>query len=298
MKYVIKFLCIGLVIYVLYNQRVLPTFGYSFNFNGMHFILIPSGEFAMGSPEDSLMHEPNEAQVKVKITRPFWMQTTEVTQRQWYAITGKIPSHTTKCPDCPVENISFHEILGWIDLLNKKEACSLSQKEIWELYKSGDDREASGCYRLPTEAEWEYSCRAGTTTDYSFGNNSKDLHLYAIYEGNTFDHPDDVGKRLPNPWGLYDMHGNIREYVHDKALSTPGRKPNGKKTNILLPYPDKQPTDPTGPDQGEHYVVRGGHFTSRPEKLRCAARHLEPRLDRNRNAARRHAVGFRVVRNP
>ena len=160
---------------------------------GMKFTLIHAGEFYMGSEAN----DDEKPVHKVKINNPFYLGTYPVTQREWKAVMGdnKNPSHF-KGDDLPVELVSWVEVQKFIKKLNEKE---------------GTDK-----YRLPSEAEWEYACRAGTTTRYSFGDSESELDDYAWYDENSDDEMHPVGQKKPNPWGLYDMHGNVEEWVQDK----------------------------------------------------------------------------------
>jgi len=164
---------------------------------GMEFVKIPAGEFMMGSPSDEEGREDYEGPVhKVMIEESYYLGKFEVTQEQWREVMGNNPSYFTG-DDRPVEKVSWDDVQEFIEKLNEMEGTNK--------------------YRLPSEAEWEYACRAGTTTRYSFGDDISRLKDYAWYDedvnsGST--HP--VGQKKPNPWGLYDMHGNVWEWVQDK----------------------------------------------------------------------------------
>jgi len=161
----------------------------------MEFVLIPAGTFTMGSPDsDSNAYDHEKPAHQVTISEPFYMGKYEVTQAQWKAVMGENPSRF-KGDDHPVENVSWEDVQQFIQKLNAKEG-----------------KEAC---RLPTEAEWEYAARAGTTTIYSFGNNASQLGNYAWYDENSGNTTHPVGDKPPNPWGLYDMHGNVWEWVQD-----------------------------------------------------------------------------------
>ena len=171
---------------------------------GMEFVQIPAGEFYMGSLVNFLniniipdMGTPiDEGPVhRVKIPQSFYLGKYEVTQKQWRDVMGNNPSHF-KGDDLPVENISWYDVQDFIKKLNEKEGVNK--------------------YRLPSEAEWEYAARAGTITSYSFGNDASKLGDYAWYGENDDEKTHEVGKKRPNPWGLYDMYGNVWEWVQDK----------------------------------------------------------------------------------
>jgi formylglycine-generating enzyme required for sulfatase activity len=159
----------------------------------MKFTLIPAGEFRMGS-NDEASYDDERPVHRVKISKPFYLGIYPVTQREWKVVRGNNPS-SFKGDDLPVETVSWGDVQDFIKKLNAKE---------------GTDK-----YRLPSEAEWEYACRAGTTTRYSFGNDELELDDYAWYDDNSDDKTHPVGQKKQNPWGLYDMHGNVWEWVQD-----------------------------------------------------------------------------------
>jgi formylglycine-generating enzyme required for sulfatase activity len=158
----------------------------------MEFVWIPAGEFQMGSSDGYDNERPVHT---VHIKEPFFMTKYPVTQGQWEAVMGNDPSHFKGDPQRPVENVSWHDVQAFLQALNQKEA--------------------GNAYRLPTEAEWEYACRASTTTAYSFGDDASQLGEYAWYEENSQERTHSVGQKKPNAWGLYDMHGNVWEWVQD-----------------------------------------------------------------------------------
>ena len=161
----------------------------------MEFVLITAGEFDMGSQSNEKGRNDNEGPVHhVKISNVFYMGKYVVTQKQWRDVMGNNPSFF-KGDNLPVEQVLWNDAMEFIKKLNEKE---------------GGNK-----YRLPTEAEWEYAARAGTTTRYSFGDNESKLGDYAWYDANSGSKTHDVGQKNPNPWGLYDMHGNVWEWVQD-----------------------------------------------------------------------------------
>ena len=160
------------------------------------FILIQPGEFDMGShASETGTYDDERPLHHVTISDAFYLGKYEVTQKQWYEVMGDNPSHF-KGDDLPVENVSWEDVQKFIKKLNKKE----------NTHK----------YRLPSEAEWEYAARAGTTTRYSFGDDDSKLGNYAWYYKNSGYETHLIGQRKPNPWGLYDMHGNVWEWVQDE----------------------------------------------------------------------------------
>ena len=200
-------------------------------FDGIEFVQIPPGEFQMGSTSSE--SQSNERPVtQVRISRGFWMGKYEVTQRQWEAVMGSNPSHFTNCGgDCPVEAVSWEDVQEFIGKLNA--------------------RSGGRPYRLPTEAEWEYAARAGTTED-RYG----DLDEIAWYRSNSGRTPHLVGQKAANAWGLHDMLGNVWEWVQDWYGS----------------YPGGSVTDPTGPGSGSARVRRGGGWNGSARSCRSADR--------------------------
>lgn len=229
-----------------------PTFR---NRIGMDFVLIPAGEFHMGSEDGADDEKPVHL---VRITRPFYLGTYQVTQSQWEAVMGDNPSRFTGDANRPVENISWDDTQAFLQRLSEKEQGSL--------------------YRLPTEAEWEYAARAGAKTAYCFGDDPEQLHEYAWYDKNAEGTTHPVGQLKPNAWGLYDMHGNVWEWVNDWFDET---------------YYQESPTDdPQGPADGQVRVWRGGAFWYDQGFARCASRSWI--LPHHRHDFR----GFRVVACP
>jgi len=221
---------------------------------GMKLRLIPAGEFMMGSPGDGF----GETQHRVSITKPFYLGVTEVTQEQYQKVMGKNPSKF-KGPQNPVENVSWRDAVEFCGKLSAMPA----------------EKAAGHVYRLPTEAEWEYACRAGTTTAYSFGDDASRLGDYGWFDGNSDTSTHPVGEKKPNDWGLYDMHGGVYELCQDR----------------YGPYPSGSATNPTGATSGSYRVRRGGGWSYYARICRSASR------SKNTPGYRFSDLGFRVLRS-
>ena len=224
------------------------------------FVRIEAGTFTMGSPEDELGRDVDEPQHEVTLTRDFYIAEMEVTQAQWVSVMGSNPSYFPGCDECPVDKVSWTGAVYYCNALSALEGLSPAYEinagiVTW-------DPEAHG-YRLPTEAEWEYACRAGTTTAFYNGpiieSYCEDPNMDEIgwYCGNDSNHTEEVGRKPPNPWGLYDMSGNLWEWCWD-----------------WKDYYDVGPVvDPTGPDSGTDRVFRGGSWSHYALHCRSASRH-------------------------
>jgi len=173
-------------------QRVIQTGDIVTNSIAMQLVLIPHGGFMMGAPPTDDGWVGDDRQHPVRITKPFYLAVHEVTQEQYERVMGKTPSRF-RGGQYPVEKVS------WDDSV---EFC----RRLSEL---PEELVAGHVYRLPSEAEWEYACRAGTTTAYSFGDDASQLGKYAWFDGNSGKRTHAVGQKQPNTWGLYDMHGNV-----------------------------------------------------------------------------------------
>ncbi|MGQ4809267.1 Hercynine oxygenase [Candidatus Entotheonellaceae bacterium PAL068K] len=220
---------------------------------GIEFMRLPAGAFMMGSENG---YEDEQPVHWVQISQPFYLGKYEVTQGQWEAVTGSNPSHFTGNPNRPVERVSWHDVQAFIKHLN-----TIEGREI---------------YRLPTEAEWEYAARAGTTTDYHFGNDRSQLGKYAWYSKTSGYETHPVGQLQPNAWGLHDMHGNVWEWVQDRYDAS---------------YYEQSPArDPRGPSGGSARVLRGGSWRHRPALVRSANRGGDPPAYRDAD------LGFRLLR--
>ena len=187
----------------LYHQgHIIPAPEFT-NSLGMKFVLIPPGEFLMGSPPDEKGRYQNEEQIEMKITKSFWMMTTVITQYHWQMLMETSPwerGDFKSGEKMPVTEFSREELLTFSDRMNILEKPSSQQNWV---------------YRFPSEEEWEHACRAGTQTQFSFGEDISKLGEYAWFRHNAFaieeGYPHDVGLKKPNPVGLFDMHGNVRE---------------------------------------------------------------------------------------
>jgi formylglycine-generating enzyme required for sulfatase activity len=209
---------------------------------GMEMKLAPRGRFVMGSPPDEEGRTSGERQRTVTLTRPFFIAVYPVTQDQYFRVTGERPVGGLMSGSSPVEMVTWEEAVEFCRLLSELP----------------EEQEAGRVYRLPTEAEWEYACRAGSETAYYFGDKAEQLGNFAWYAGNSNrrERPFPVGKRLPNRWGLFDMIGNTYEWCQDWHDE----------------YPPGDVTDPSGPRSGKARVVRGGSRMSRARDLRSAYR--------------------------
>jgi formylglycine-generating enzyme required for sulfatase activity len=221
---------------------------------GMKFVWIPPGTFMMGSPEQEAERDKSEIQHKVTLTSGFYLGMCTVTQEQWQALMKDNPSRAKKEKNLPVENVSFDECLEFLKKMGDKDGQR---------------------YRLPSEAEWEYACRAGSKSCYCFGDDPKLLGEYAWYRDNAGEKPHPVAQKKPNRWGLCDMHGNIWEWCADWYGA----------------YPKDAVVDPKGPEKGTSRVLRGGSFYSPSSFVRCSIRgYFDP-------AKRGLNIGFRAAKS-
>ena len=232
----------------------------------MEFISIPAGSFTMGSPKkENGRWGASEKQVGVTITRAFELGKTVVTQKQWTEVMGTDPWNWENDKETGDNYPAVY--VSWND-------ASLFCEHLTSYEREAGRLSANQTYRLPTEAEWEYACRAGTTTAYSYGDDESKLDDYAWYKDNSGGNLNEVATKKPNPWGLFDMHGNVWEWCedwHEDSLS------GGD--------------DPKGPSAGSTRVVRGGSWCDYESRCRSAVRYYSfyP-------ACRRYNYGFRLVR--
>lgn len=218
----------------------------------IHLVLIPAGKFTMGGPEGEEGRSSNETQFEATLTKPFYMSKFEITQAQWQAVMGRNPPKTSGRND-PVWFVS------WDD------AQEFSKK-------------AGNGVKLPSEAQWEWACRAGTKTRFYTGNSNEDLSRAGWFQENSGklgpsgSGVKPVGQKQPNAWGLYDMHGNVEEWCSDWYDF----------------YPKVSATDPTGPASGGSHILRGGSWSGLAWACRSAKRNkfIETPL---------HSFGFRII---
>ncbi len=264
------FIFLLLLIQIIIPVHALPAEKGFTNSIGMEFVLIPGGVFMMGSPPDEPSRNKDEVQHQVTISKPFYLQATEVTLKQWRALMGKRFFGLFKRRgkgNNPIVKVSWYDCTDFIKKLN-----ALNE----------------GIYRLPTEAEWEYASRAGSQKAYSWG---KDIDCTkAMYSNNTLkseecvdyvksrglatDGPAPVKSYPPNAWGLYDMHGNVWEWVQDWYGD----------------YPNTAVADPKGVETGTERVRRGGSWFKYGRACRSANRNFA------HPATKHNTLGFRIVR--
>ena len=234
-------------------------------------VYVPAGQFVRGSEQGETDEQPPR-EIRVDA---FWMDRTEVTQEQYDKLVRGNPSHF-KGPQLPVEQISWAEAALYCNVRSRTEGL----EPCYDEQTAKCDFAASG-YRLPTEAEWEYACRAGTRTPYSFGSDARLLKDCAWTAENSGKKTHPVAQKRPNAWGFYDLHGNVAEWcndVYDAAY-----------------YQSSPAENPRGSEEGERYVLRGGAWTSSPALCRSTARAGEDPGFQDACFAR-DAIGFRCVR--
>lgn len=227
-------------------------------------VWIEPGTFVLGSPpdEEGRFLDKEGPQTEVTLTRGYWICRHEVTQGEFEEVLGFNPSLFAGDPDRPVEKVTWFDAMHYCYELTERERAAGRLAEEF-------------AYRLPTEAEWAHAARSGTTTRFSYGDDPgyQLLSQYAWYGNNSGLRPHRVEGKLPNPWGLYDMHGNVFEWCLDWF----GQLPGGSVT------------DPLGPSQGEDRIIRGGYWDSTPALCRSAVRvHFPPETKIS-------YLGFRIV---
>ena len=239
----------------------------------MKLVWIPPGEFNMGSPKNEKDRAPDEDQVQVTLTRGFWLGQHEVTQADWRRVMQTTPwsgaAYANQGDDYAATYVSWDDAIKFSEKFTAQERATGRLPAGWH-------------YTLPTEAQWEYACRTGTTTRCSFGNDEADLNDYAwwgglVGDGNAKDeqYAHKVGQRKANRWGLNDMHGNVSEWCRDWS-------------DIKL----TGGTDPQGPPEGSARVYRGGNWADDAKFCRSAFRYLDDPANRG------GALGFRLAAVP
>ena len=233
---------------------------------GPRFVWLPAGQFTMGSPATEVDRVSNEGpQTRVTLSRGFYLGRYEVTQGEYLSVIGSNPSYFTGDTNRPVEQVNWTEANNYCGQLTARE-------------RSAGRLPAGWAYRLPTEAEWEYASRAGSTNRFSYGDDPGYTQLgnHAWYNANSGSASHTVGGKLPNPWGLYDMSGNVWEWCSDWYGT----------------YPGGNVTDPSGSVSGSGRVFRGGGWYGGADYCRSASRdYCDP-------AYRLGGLGFRVVLAP
>lgn len=237
------------------TQTIPDAPGETRTFADIEFVWCPPGTFMMGSPGFWSKFLFGETQHEVTLTSGFWLGKYPVTQAQWEKVMGNNPSGFKGNRQRPVEQVSWDDCQAFLKMINSLEKTA---------------------FRLPTEAEWEYACRAGTTTAYCFGDDPAQLDDYAWYTNNSSSQTHPVGQKRPNAWGLYDMHGNVWEWCQDWYGD----------------YLKGAVTDPTGPTSGSYRVNRGGSWYGDPWDCRSARRGRNAPEDRGLN------LGFRLALSP
>jgi formylglycine-generating enzyme required for sulfatase activity len=231
-----------------------------------NMVWIPAGQFVMGSPESEVDRESDEGpQTRVTLTRGFFMGRYEVTQGEYLSVIGDNPSYFTGDTNLPVEMVAWFEATDYCAQLTVRERTAGRLPTGW-------------AYRLPTEAEWEYASRAGSTNCFSYGDDPGYTQLgnYAWYYANSGNTPHPVGGKSPNRWGLFDLSGNVWEWCSDWYGA----------------YLGGNVTDPLGPVSGSPRVVRGGSWYNFASHCRSAIRYsIHPTY-------RYYILGFRVVLAP
>lgn len=228
--------------------------------NGLKMKLVwcPPGEFAMGTPKSEKQRGRNEDQVGVTLTTGFWLGKYEVTQSEWKQVMQTEPwkarpTFTREGADYPATFVSWNEATEFCRKLTERER---------QAGRLPDESE----YKLPTEAQWEYACRARTVTRFSFGDGASKLGEYEWFYGNTWKagerYPHQVGQKKPNPWGLYDMHGNAWEWCRDISF---WKLPGGHDPEVKV-NPDEKSKSPLD------RVIRGGWWQEPPEYCRSGER--------------------------
>ena len=252
--------------------------------HGITMVSIPAGSFMMGHdykkdpslPDNVNRYYTDEQPIHEVLLSAFRISETEVTQAQYKAITGENPS-TFEGDNLPVTNVGATDALKFCNKLSEAAGLDPCYNE-----KDGTCDFSKNGFRLPTEAEWEYACRAGTSTLFYTGNTEADLDKAGWYLGNSGKKPHPVAQKEQNAWGLYDMHGNVFEFCYDGY----------NEALVHKSYPDESITDPTGYNNFNYRIMRGGGWFSESSSCRSFTRSMFWTGGAN------YYIGFRVVRRP
>jgi formylglycine-generating enzyme required for sulfatase activity len=240
---------------------------------GMKFVRIEPGVFLMGSPDpDSDAYGDQKPRHRVQISKAFDLGIHEVTQGQYQAVMGENPSRFKGSDNLPVERVSWLDAVNFCNKLSEREGG----KPYYRVQGADVTIDGGSGYRLPTEAEWECACRAGTSTRYSFGDDPAALRDYAWYDANSEAKTHPVGQKHPNAWGLFDMHGSVWEWCFD------GYAEDYYNQRVLV--------DPAGASTTSARLFRGGSWRDEPRNCRSALRNRVPPDYRHDN------LGFRLAR--
>jgi formylglycine-generating enzyme required for sulfatase activity len=256
--------------------------------HGIQLVTIPAGNFIMGNdfeyrpgiPENVNKFYGDEQPVHKVTLSSFNMSSTQITQSQYIKVTGNNRSNFTGDGNLPVTNLSADEALKYCNMLSKEAGLD----PVYDEMAGTCDFNGNG-FRLPTEAEWEYACRAGTTTLFYTGNTERDLDRAGWYLSNSGGKTHPVGRKEPNAWGLYDMHGNVFEFCYD-----------GYDMDFSYgPYTSESVTDPTGFPYFNMRVMRGGGWFSDPCDCRSALRSSFWTGGNDTFTGGNYYIGFRIV---
>lgn len=280
---------------LLFSVRLNPLGPVLVNSLGMRLLRIPAGDFEAVTLQSSgkVLHQ------KVRISRDFYITETEVTNFQWSLLSHDIYSEIKNCRNCPATGITWPLLQHYLNELNQREGCDLNQQEIWDVYRLRSDKNASGCYRLPTREEWRMVCQAGTR-DYRGGLKSEKDQVNSIwFQRNSFATAREVATLRSSPWGLYDTLGNAEEWVIDDfpSVSATHHISSHLKTDPLILADNL--------DDKYGRMVVGGHANKNLDRMRCD--HLHFHRDENLIEQIRAQIslldssrfaGLRLVRNP
>ena len=241
---------------------------------GIKMIVLPAGEFTMGDDNG----EDDERPARRVNVGAFLMDKYEVTQKAYRDLMGTIPPTKTPSDDRPVQQVTWLQAAQYCNARSLREGLA----PCYDASTLKCNFDADG-YRLPTEAEWEYACRAGTTGDYFFGRDPRVLAKYAWFRDNARKAAHPVGRMQPNNWGLHDMQGNLSEWCNDHYDAA------------WYQYQKARGDNPRGPASAQYRVLRGGNWDSGAETCRSSARYFEAPGFAD-VCFRRDAIGFRCVR--